>query len=160
MSSSNSPIPLGQLIPLDAPANRDATHVAIVPLIAAPGAYLSPGLPFNLTESGLALPCHPSEAIGAVDPFLKTTVRPGERFWGLLIPGSVTNLRHQFDHHAFPVAPAPTAEAVTERAITVEKPEDPEITRLREFAKTKGLSIDEIIDEVSTALNDSCRGCY
>lgn len=155
---NNNP-PLGQLITADTLATRDCVHIAIIPLIAASGAHLFAGHPFRLNEAGLAQPCSASDGIGVTDPFLQTSVRPGEQFWGLLYPGSVTNLRHNWDHHALPPATTAAPEAA-ERTITIEKPKDPEIARLREYAKLKGPSIDDIIEEADQNLNAGCRGCY
>lgn len=146
---------LGQLISEGESPNRDALHVAVVPLTAAHKAYLRAGEPFKLNTAGLAVSCHIDDSIGVADPFLKESIRPGERFWGLLIPGSVSNLRHDFDHHAWPkVEVAPT---VIEKI--VEKPEDPEITAVREYAQRHGITLSELCSTAGETLNDSCRGC-
>lgn len=74
---------LGQLAPAE--AKRDAIHVAIIPVIAV--RVLRPG---EVLGSGI------------VDPFLKQPVQPGERFYLCLHPGTVTSVRHDWDHPFFP----------------------------------------------------------
>jgi hypothetical protein len=50
--------------------------------------------------------------VGVVDPFLFELVKPGDRFWLLLNPGSITGLRHDWSHPDFPNrAASDTAEA-------------------------------------------------
>ncbi len=149
---------LGQLAPDSPSVVRDALHVAVISLTA--GRRLLPGARFKLDAVGCAIPAL-EDSVGIVDPFLPDVVLKGERFWALLPPGSTTNLSHTWDHHAFPVvAPAAVVAEPKVVEVQVDRPEDPEIVRLREWAKAKGLSIAEVIDEAGQNLNDSCRGCY
>jgi hypothetical protein len=87
-----SDVQLGMLAPDD--ADRDATHVAVVPMIASkempPGAHCGPD------GDGTAGPG--GKLIGVVDPFLQAPVREGQRFFLCLYPRSVTGLRHQYLH--------------------------------------------------------------
>lgn len=87
-----SDVQLGFLAPED--AGRDATHVAVVPMIAAddlrPGTHVAP-LGDGTAGSG-------KEPIGIVDPFLSGTVKKGERFFLCLYPRTVTGLRHVYKH--------------------------------------------------------------
>lgn len=156
MSTHTHPT-LGSLIALEATASRDAIHVAIAPIVAAGNVYLNPGQPFALDVYGLAQPCLIADAVGVVDPFLKASVRPGERFWGCITPGTTHNLRHEWDNRHFAAPVAPTVERIE---VPVEKPEDPEVAKVREFAKAQGLTLTEVIDEASQNLNAECRGCY
>lgn len=106
---------LGQIIPPDEVAHRDAVHVAVVPLVAA--CMLSPGHHFRLTPDNQAVHCYPDTlgAVGVVDPFLRAPlVLVGQRFWGFIYPGTVTSLRHAWSHPAFVVqAPVPSQEVPT-----------------------------------------------
>jgi hypothetical protein len=63
---------------------RDAVHVAIIPMTAT--RRLSPGQHL---------------ANGIVDPFLTRSIEPGEAYWLLLYPNTVTSLRHVWTHPAF-----------------------------------------------------------
>lgn len=78
-------------------SGRDAIHIAVAPMRAAselePGQHV--GLLANDTVGVSDTP------IGIVDPFLKTAVRSGQRFYLFLYPGTITSLRHEWIHPAF-----------------------------------------------------------
>lgn len=90
-------------------AQRDAVHVAVIPLIA--GETLHPGDKFKLAygKDDTALRADYNAAnddgtvVGVVDPFMKgwDGVEQGERFWGFLFPGTVTGMRHHWKHPSF-----------------------------------------------------------
>jgi hypothetical protein len=91
-------IKLGELI-TNPRQRRDAVHVACIPARATyrlrPGQWLAPdGRPFGASAS--------EGGCGIVDPFLPTLVLPGQVFWLLLPPGSITGLRHHYSHPSFP----------------------------------------------------------
>jgi hypothetical protein len=89
----------GKLI--DGEAQRDAIHVATAPVVAAE--QLSPGDHVGFVKPGdTSLVGASAEAIGIVDPFLRRSVRAGQRFWLFLYPNTVTSLQHQWTHPAFP----------------------------------------------------------
>lgn len=86
---------LGRLI--TSHEGRDAVHVAVAPTTAPcelrPGQHVdAQGNP----EGGGTTP------VGIVDPFLREAVQPGQRFWLFLYPNTVTSLRHDWEHPAFP----------------------------------------------------------
>ena len=85
---------LGQLAPQT--ADRDATHVAVVPLVAA--TEMEPGTHCKVLLDGTA--GLGDDPIGIVDPFLKANVKKGERFFLCLYPRTVTGLRHVYNHPA------------------------------------------------------------
>lgn len=103
---------LGKLIEPDAVHERDAVHIAVIPVVA--GQPLAPGAQVYLKEGrAFEEPHHPDNTIvGVVDPFLGPT-GPGEgqRFWLFLFPGTITSLRHEWSHPAFP---SPAAQASRE----------------------------------------------
>lgn len=87
---------LGQII--EGQAYRDAIHVCIAPVVAAED--LKPGTRVGLTYGNRAISTK-EHAIGIVDPFLTESVKEGQMFYLLLFPGTVTSLRHSWQHQAF-----------------------------------------------------------
>ncbi len=92
-----SQVNVGQII--TTPEQRDAIHVAIVPVIAT--VKLKPGQSIGLSDAEKLTVSPETPGIGIVDPFLTVSVRPNERFWMFLHPGSITSLRHDWTHPAF-----------------------------------------------------------
>ena len=90
-------IKLGQLVE---GTERDAFHVAVIPVVAAQ--YLGPGTHIRLNEEGKAIDSKPY--IGIVDPFLEKAVLKGQRFLLWLYPNTVTGMRHHWSHPSFPEA--------------------------------------------------------
>lgn len=103
-------VKLGEHI-MDASAKRDATHVACVPVYGIdlyPGAYVR----FTIGSTEVVKTCRKETAVGIIDPFLYSnngyydrTINEHKRVWMLLLPETITNLRHEYDHPAFNVAP-------------------------------------------------------
>lgn len=86
---------LGSII--DENQKRDAIHIAVEPVVA--GGLLHAGDDVGLTD-GYAVAGH-DNPVGIVDPFLKSDVKKGERFWLLVYPRQITSLRHVWTHPAF-----------------------------------------------------------
>lgn len=84
--------------------HKDAVHMAVAPVTAATD--LEPGQHIGVNIFGHGDP-EVARRIGIVDPFLMTGPRKGERFWLFLYPGSITSLRHEWTHAAFPAEHAP-----------------------------------------------------
>jgi hypothetical protein len=79
---------------------RDAVHFAVAPMTAE--TELAPGQGIALSRANDFEFAGPSDTpIGIVDPFLKLPVQPGQRFWALLNPGTISSLRHIWTHPAF-----------------------------------------------------------
>jgi hypothetical protein len=92
---SNHP-KLGEQPTLD--CNRDAVHVAIFPAMASEP--LNPGDKVSLIGGYYAESSEKPD--GVVDPFLSGPIGKGDRFWLLLNPGAVTDLRHSWTHPSIP----------------------------------------------------------
>lgn len=89
----------------DGDGGRDAIHVAVAAVTAE--SRLSPGQHIGLTREDNTDLVGPTECtIGIVDPFLTEAVEPGQRFWMLLYPDTITGLRHIWTHPAFSAAAA------------------------------------------------------
>lgn len=95
LSLANAIETLGQIIPEN--SGRDAIHVAVEPMLAAE--KLFPGQHVGITPDGASAKA--GELIGIVDPFLAGMVFPGQRFWMLLFPRTITGLRHVWTHPSF-----------------------------------------------------------
>lgn len=92
-------IVLGKLI--TGPQQRDAIHIAIAPVTAAE--QLLPGQRIGFIEDSTdRVEGDAKTPIGIVDPFLTDVVRPEERFNMLLYQNTVTGMRHEWSHPAFP----------------------------------------------------------
>lgn len=119
------------------PQGRDAIHVAVMPAEAAdhlePGAFVGFNGDGKMTE--LRKPY-----LGVVDPFLNENVKPGERFWLFLIPGSISTLRHVWTHRDIPDSEASAAKDIEARG------------RLDEFAKELNVSREEMFEAI-----ENCR---
>src|ERR1700726_744205 len=92
-------------------AQRDAIHIAVVPLIA--GEDLHRGAPIGLAyrtkdTAKYREKYYGWKPIGIDDPFIADyRVKKGQRFFCFLYPGTVTGMRHNFRHPAFD-EPLPT----------------------------------------------------
>lgn len=136
-----SEVSLGKLCGED--AQRDACHVAVIPVVAAES--MRPGEHIGLCAGVLGsvwIPTVRSDCIGIVDPFLDRSVRKGDRFLMWLYPGTVTGMRHHWSHPSF-LEFVPSA-VITNRA---ETPDDKEesIQWLKDFAEDIGLSYGTLI---------------
>lgn len=136
---------LGELI-TEEDVERDAIHIAVAPVIA--GDYLNPGQQVTLDWNGYAVGSN-SDPIGVVDPYLKGSVRRGQKFWLLLYPNTITSLRHEWKHPRF--FPQPSKD----KAMSVSE------AWLRAFADDYGTCYPTMMDEVATAIKDGddCLGC-
>lgn len=97
---------LGSIIEPGREAHKDATHIAVAPVIAH--FILRPGEHVGVTQDGLTTYDNP---VGVIDPFLRHSVEEGERCWLYLYPGSITALRHEWSHPAFAAQHADDAKA-------------------------------------------------
>lgn len=89
---------LGKVITTE--QQRDAIHVAVAPVVCAEP--LLPGAHVGLNGAGRATK-YSTKLIGVIDPFLKRVVEAGETCWLFMYPNTITSLRHEWSHPAFPV---------------------------------------------------------
>lgn len=75
---------------------RDAVHVAILPVQVEDGQRLFPGQPIGIVDGKAS--AWATDYIGIVDPFLTESVSGGDWFYACLYPGSITSLRHDWTH--------------------------------------------------------------
>ncbi len=108
---------LGTII--DETAGRDAIHLAVEPVIAAE--KLFPGQHVGFVEGGVG---SSKNNIGIVDPFISGFVAPGQRFWLVVYPRTITSLRHVWEHPSFPTSPLavlpPVAPVKTDKEASTE----------------------------------------
>lgn len=93
---------LGTII--DETAGRDAIHLAVEPAVAVE--KLFPGQHVGFVAGGVGTSKNP---VGIVDPFINGFVAPGQRFWLVVYPRTITSLRHVWEHPAFVAAEEPQA---------------------------------------------------
>ena len=95
--------------PKPADPDRDAIHVAVKKMIAGDD-RLDVGCRFKLaygtTNVAISADYNEEEAVGIVNPFINTeqrwgSIKKGNEFWGLLLPGLVTGMTHQWMCQAF-----------------------------------------------------------
>lgn len=124
-------IKLGSLIPNISEVQRDAIHVAIVPLIAECDLYSGEQFKLLYGTTNRAISAG-DNGIGIVDPFITDYrfINKGSAFWGLLFPGTITGMRHHWEHPAFS---------------TVAEISKSELW-LRQFADRWGMDFNEIIE--------------
>ncbi len=84
--------------PIPDNSGRDAIHLAVEPVVA--GHMLRPGELVKIEEGFAVAASH--DATGIVDPFLGGLVYSGQRFWFVVLPRTITSLRHVWSHPAFP----------------------------------------------------------
>ncbi len=118
---------------------RDAVHIAVAPVLA--GERLTAGEHVGFIDVATQqVATSAAEYIGIVDPFLRVKVAAGQRFWLFLYPNTITSLRHDWTHPAFP--------AVAGNSI------DPAEVWLRSFAAEHGFTYEDVISAGRSWLAD------
>lgn len=127
---------LGQLI--NGKQEKDAVHIAVVPVVA--GEDLSPGQHVGILSNDEEIIVGPinNKNSGIIDPFLKQKILKNQKCWMFMYPGSITSLRHDWQHPAL---------CKTE----IEKSE----LWLKEFAKELGYDYNWVCE---IALSSLCKG--
>lgn len=88
--------------PIPSTSARDAIHLAVEPVVA--GCILRPGEPVGMLNNraySSRVFSKSVEPVGIVDPFIIGRVEPGQAFWLVLLPRTITSLRHVWTHPAF-----------------------------------------------------------
>lgn len=81
-------------------AKRDAIHIAVEPLLAME--VLKPGQRVKVSYSGeYAKAANGDDWQGIVDPWRTEDVQVDQRFWFIMRPGVVKDLRHVWDAEGF-----------------------------------------------------------
>lgn len=117
---------IGQFI--TGPQERDAIHVAVAPVSAR--SELRPGQHIGFADDG-TVSTEAQRLIGIVDPFIFGVIPPKTQFWMFLYPNSITSLRHDWSHSAFPVASRKISDSRLARNI------------LEEFGARNDMSLEE-----------------
>ncbi len=140
-----SDLKLGSII--ITPQNRDAIHIAVAPLSAA--CRLHAGDHIGLVNGSQTEATNfAKELIGIVDPYLRTHVNPGERFWMFLYPQTVTGLRHDWSHPAFEA-----------KAPNLKSPLDISRVWLAEYASKVGITYDELMTAAEAYISSGSYLC-
>lgn len=126
--SDQSKLGIGK--PITSEQHRDAIHVAVAPVRAAH--ILKPGDHVGLNEKQEAVTF--AKPIGIVDPFLMETVQQGNQFWLFLYPGSITSLRHEWEHSAFSGSPQPVQTSAAQQLIDIAEELDITLNCLLKYA--------------------------
>jgi len=121
---------------------RDAVHVAIIPALATE--RLKPGQRVAFTTNTGPQAARSKNAMGVVDPFLYDDVQEGEYFWMVLNPGSITSLRHDWEHPLI----GPREAARTPRLSTSSE------KWIQEYAAEIGLNYHDLIAAAQRYLSD------
>jgi hypothetical protein len=131
---------LGRL--LEGTVGRDAIHIAIAPVVA--GEELWPGQHIGFANAGehhtVIGAAGMVRALGIVDPYLRQRVFLGDRFYMFLYPQTITGLRHEWTHPAFPQEPTPAERAEADARMIAALPDirvegAPRSTPLRSHAE-------------------------
>lgn len=92
---------MGAMLPDDA-IGRDAVHVAVfsatAPQVVFPGQDV--GI-VQRTDGDALVSAKVEPLIGIVDPFIRSSIPVGARFWVYLYPRTITALAHRWSHPAF-----------------------------------------------------------
>ena len=109
---------------------KDAIHIACISVKAAH--YMYPCATVTVDENMVARNAKLG-AIGIVDPFLRTRINEGDTFWVFLFPGTITSLRHEWEHPHF-------------KNIKIVNETDISRSWLEKFAYDKGLTYEMLVE--------------
>lgn len=81
---------------------KDAIHVPVVALVAAVPLIAGQRVKLVLGSDYRIEPANEGHCIGIVDPFLPDEAGAHRTVWVMLMPGSITGLRHDWEHPDLP----------------------------------------------------------
>lgn len=136
---------LGEVIPPGAVVERDAIHIAVMPVVTA-SEYMNAGehVKFSYgSNTHVVSARNADDAIGVIDPFLKNWIAKGDRVWLYLYPNTITGLRHNWTHPGVDNPPIACNEH--------EK-------WLRDYADEKKINFESMIEAIVTAAMNTGDG--
>lgn len=137
---------------------RDAIHIAIVPVTAGEPIWAGALLKFAPGSQEVVMPCNTRKfAVGIADPFIEGGIEKGRRFYMCMFPYTITSLRHEWTHPAFTEPTVETAGARGERVRQVTAALMGDEKWLREFAERVEVTYEELIKSAHEYLD---RGEY
>jgi hypothetical protein len=127
-------------------AERDAVHVAVVPMLAHRTLTAGEHIGVSKADTGVSADLGPmcDDLIGIVDPFLRVKVKPNEQFYLFLYPGTVISLRHHYRH--------PVLDHEEIRRETLEALNAPAVQRMRQWAASFGITYREALQHTELYL--------
>jgi hypothetical protein len=127
---------------------RDAIHIAVVSVIS--DFNMNPGETASIDpDTGKVVPDH-RKPCGIVDPFLKEHVYPGSRFWLFMNPGTITSLRHEWEHPALPILKKDVSTAINVTKSQYDKASE----WLRHETESMGVDYKSFVDSLRFAVED------
>jgi hypothetical protein len=137
-------------------AGRDAIHLAVEPVMAAerllPGQHIGfvvGGIETNFASGSVGASA--KTKLGIVDPFIIGAVNPGDNFWMVVYPRTITSLRHVWTHPAFGDEPA--------KAVDV-SPEATSKAWIQAFAASVPLSYETVMEGARDYVSSKRRDGY
>jgi len=82
-------------------AHRDAIHLAVEPVTSLMALYPGQHVGWENMDLRLVTAGAKDGFIGIVDPFLVGRIEPGQKFWLVVYPRTITSLRHVWEHPNF-----------------------------------------------------------
>jgi hypothetical protein len=93
---------LGKILTDEDNAQRDAVHIAVMPVTLGGDTWYRPGDSVRLLKDGKtvrACDADNPQCLGVIDPFIVSDeIVGGDRVFVFLKPGSITGLRHEWSH--------------------------------------------------------------
>lgn len=101
---------IGQILSDSENIQRDAIHIAVLPVTSKETIYGGMWLrfAFESTTQVLQADDESPSIMGIADPFIKGPIGAGQRFYMFVLPNTITSLRHDWTHPRMAIMEAPT----------------------------------------------------